>query len=122
MTRFARLLRTYFNKPPPRLGTRAGRDLMTLARLGFDVRRLGRSEMRAFLRLIGMNIHDEVTERFESPLLRGAASLDAVLEGSDFVFVVASVTTENRGSFGAEAFARMRQNAAFILLPPSTCF
>jgi phytoene dehydrogenase-like protein len=35
--------------------------------------------MREFLRLIGMNIHDEVTERFESGLLKGALSLDAVL-------------------------------------------
>ncbi len=79
MTRYGRLLRTYFNRTPPRLGTRASKDLLTLARLGFDIRRLGKSEMREFLRLIGMNIHDEVTERFESPLLRGAVSLDAVL-------------------------------------------
>jgi phytoene dehydrogenase-like protein len=35
--------------------------------------------MREFLRLIGMNIFDEVEERFESPLLRGALCLDAVL-------------------------------------------
>ena len=40
---------------------------------------LGKEEMQEFLRLIGMNIHDEVTERFENPLLKGAVSLDAVL-------------------------------------------
>lgn len=44
------------------------------------------------------------------------ASLDEVLEGSDFVFVMSSVTTENRGAIGAEEFARMRPGAAFILL------
>ena len=44
------------------------------------------------------------------------ASLDTVLENSDFVFVVASVTTENRGFLDAGAFARMRRGAAFILL------
>ena len=79
MTRFADLLRTYLNKRPPRLGTRNFRDLLTLAQLGFDIRRLGREEMREFLRLIGMNMHDELTERFESPLLKGAISLDSVL-------------------------------------------
>ncbi len=79
MTRFADLLRTYFNKTPPRLGTKDFKDLLALGQLGFDVRRLGKTEMRAFLRLIGTNIHDELTERFESPLLRGALSLDAVL-------------------------------------------
>jgi phytoene dehydrogenase-like protein len=79
ITRFADLLNTYLNTTPPRLGSSEFRDLATLARLGFDLRRLGRDEMRTFLRLIGINIHDEVTERFESPLLRGAVSFDAVL-------------------------------------------
>jgi phytoene dehydrogenase-like protein len=79
MTRFADLLGTYFNKPPPRLGTKDFKDLAVLAGLGFDIRRLGKNEMREFLRLIGMNIHDEVVERFDSPLLKGAISLDAVL-------------------------------------------
>ena len=79
MARFADLLNTYLNKTPPRLGTKSASDLATLAQLGLDMRRLGKTEMRAFLRLIGMNIHDEVTERFESPLLKGALSLDAVL-------------------------------------------
>jgi len=79
MARFAKLLNTYLNKTPPRLGTKNVADLATLARLGFDVRRLGKTEMQEFLRLIGMNIHDEVVERFASPLLKGAISLDAVL-------------------------------------------
>ena len=79
MTRFADLLGTYLNKTPPRLGTRDFKDLKVLARLGFDIRRLGKTEMREFLRLIGMNIHDEVTERFSCPVLKGAVSLDAVL-------------------------------------------
>jgi phytoene dehydrogenase-like protein len=79
MARFAKLLNTYLNKTPPRLGTKSFADLATLARQGFDVRRLGKNEMQEFLRLIGMNIHDEVTERFASPLLKGAISLDAVL-------------------------------------------
>jgi phytoene dehydrogenase-like protein len=79
MKRFADLLRKFFNKTPPRLGGGNFKDLATLAQLGLDVRMLGKSEMQEFLRLIFMNIHDEVTERFESPLLKGAISLDAVL-------------------------------------------
>ncbi|NIS90438.1 MAG: FAD-dependent oxidoreductase [Woeseiaceae bacterium] len=79
MTRFADLLRTYLNKTPPRLGAGDASDIGTLAQLGFDVRRLGKKEMQAFLRLIGMNIYDEVMERFESSVLRGAISFDAVL-------------------------------------------
>jgi phytoene dehydrogenase-like protein len=79
MSRFAGLLSTYLNRTPPRLGTKKRADVMTLAQLGWDIRRLGKTEMREFLRLIGMNIHDEVTERFSSGTLKGAISLDAVL-------------------------------------------
>jgi len=43
-------------------------------------------------------------------------TLDAVLEQSDVIFVMAAVTTDNRGFLGAEAFDRMRPGAAFILL------
>ena len=80
MTRFADLLKTYLNRTPPRLAKDASKsDMLNLAQLGFDVRRLGRTEMQEFLRLIGMNIRDELVERFESGLLRGALSLDAVM-------------------------------------------
>ncbi len=80
MTRFADLLQTYLNKTPPRLAKDASKsDMLTLAQFGLDIRRLGRVEMQEFLRIIGMNIFDEVTERFDSPLLKGALSLDAVL-------------------------------------------
>ncbi len=79
MTRFADLLNGHLNAAPPRLGTSDRKDIFKLAKLGFDIRRLGREEMQEFLRLIGMNIHDELDERFESDLLKGALALDAVL-------------------------------------------
>jgi phosphoglycerate dehydrogenase-like enzyme len=44
------------------------------------------------------------------------ASLQTVLSQSDTVFVVASITSENEGLFGKEAFASMRKGASFILL------
>ncbi len=79
MRRYSDLLRRYLNRTPPRLGNSSRRDFMTLLRLGFDVRTLGRDDMREFLRLIGMNIHDELDERFTNPVLKGAISFDAVL-------------------------------------------
>ncbi len=79
MKRFAALLRQQMNRPPPRLGSGERADLLALARLGFDIRRLGRRQMREFLRIIGMNIYDEAEEHFEDPLLKGVICLDAVL-------------------------------------------
>ncbi|TCL68103.1 hydroxyacid dehydrogenase [Rhizobium sp. BK251] len=44
------------------------------------------------------------------------ATLEEVLASSDFVFVVAAVTSENEGFLGARAFASMRKGSGFILL------
>jgi phosphoglycerate dehydrogenase-like enzyme len=44
------------------------------------------------------------------------APLDEVLSRSDVIFVVAAVTTENRGFLGAAEVARMRPGAACVLL------
>ena len=44
------------------------------------------------------------------------SSLEDVLTQSDFIFVVAAVTSENQHFLGAQAFASMRPGAAFILL------
>ncbi len=79
MIRFAGLLARHLNAPPPRLGGGGRRDQLKLLKLGYDVRRLGRRDMREFLRMIGMNIRDELIERFASPLLRGGLAADAVL-------------------------------------------
>ena len=48
-------------------------------KLAWRVRRLGRDEMREFLRIIGMNVADLLEETFESELLRGAYAFDSVL-------------------------------------------
>jgi phytoene dehydrogenase-like protein len=79
MRRFAGVLSAWLNRPPPRLGHDDWKELARLGRLGVGLRAMGRKDMREFLRLIGMNIHDELNECFYNPLLKGALSLDAVL-------------------------------------------
>ena len=90
---------------------------------GSEVGLIGFGDLgRALLRLLAgfrarVRVHDPwlppsvVAEAGAEP-----AALETVLGESDFVFVVASVTTENRGFLGADAFARMRPGAAFLLL------
>ncbi|KAA9130534.1 NAD(P)/FAD-dependent oxidoreductase [Marinihelvus fidelis] len=77
--RFAALLRNLRGQVPPRLGTRDRGDLLALGKLGWAIRRLGRDDMREFLRIAGINVYDVLNERFESPLLKGAISLDGTL-------------------------------------------
>lgn len=79
MTRYAGVLEHWLNRPPPRLATRDLDDRLGLLGMGLRLRRLGKRDMREFLRLIASNMHDELDAHFASPLLKGALALDAVL-------------------------------------------
>ena len=79
MHRFANLYAKLVNAPPPRLGTGSCGDRFALGKLALDLRRLGNTGMREFLRILTSNIHDQVHERFENPTLKGAICIDAVL-------------------------------------------
>jgi phytoene dehydrogenase-like protein len=83
MRRFAAALVPLFSKVPPRLGTRELKDLAALAKLGWQLRKLGRHDMRELLRIGGMNAYDLLEERFADDLLKGALGFDAVL-GTNF--------------------------------------
>lgn len=79
MNRFARVINRLNNRVPPRLATRDGGDWISLAKMALDIRLLGKSDMREFLRVAGINIYDVLQENFENPLLKGALSMDGVL-------------------------------------------
>ncbi len=83
MQRFARALVPVLSRVPPRLGTSDWKDYAALARLGWQIRKLGREDMRELLRIGGMNVYDLLEEHFETPLLKGALGFDAVL-GTNF--------------------------------------
>ncbi|MGH8251126.1 MAG: phytoene desaturase family protein [Steroidobacteraceae bacterium] len=79
MLKFAGVLAKQHNRRPPRIAAGGRADFAGVAMLGLDIRRLGRESMREFLRIAGINIYDVLEETFESPLLKGAIALDAVL-------------------------------------------
>jgi len=79
MNRFAGVINRLSNRIPPRLGTRDRGDWISLAKTALNIRLLGKSDMREFLRIAGINIYDVLQENFENPLLKGALSLDGVL-------------------------------------------
>jgi phytoene dehydrogenase-like protein len=79
MRRLAAALRPLLEAVPPRLGSRAWRDRLTLLGLAAKLRLLGRADMRELLRIAGMCVQDLLDEHFQSPLLKGALAFDAVL-------------------------------------------
>ena len=83
LRRFAAVLYTALDAAPPRLGTGASRDHLALLKLGWQLRKLGRRDMRELLRIGGMNAYDLLEEHFRSDALKGALALDATL-GTNF--------------------------------------
>ncbi|QHQ35512.1 hydroxyacid dehydrogenase [Algicella marina] len=90
---------------------------------GSDVGIIGFGDLGKALRrlLEGFRCNIKVFDPWLPPsLLRehgvSPADLGEVLAESDFIFVVSSVTSENRGFLGSEEFASMRQGSVFILL------
>jgi phytoene dehydrogenase-like protein len=81
MQRFAGALRPVFEDLAPELSIETWRHRLTLLGLGLRIRRLGRFHMRELLRIIGMNLYDLLDEYFESPQLKGAIAMDALLGG-----------------------------------------
>lgn len=79
MRKFAAVLMTALAGSPPRLGTNELKDKLSLLRLGWQLRKLGRRDMRELLRMGGMNVYDLLEEHFENAELKGALGLDATL-------------------------------------------
>ncbi len=79
MSRFARVIGKMHNQVPPRIASGQRSDLFALTRLALKIRLLGKSDMREFLRIAGINIYDVLQESFDNELLKGALSLDGVL-------------------------------------------
>jgi phytoene dehydrogenase-like protein len=83
LNRLAKALRPMLDAVPPRLGTDSWADRRALLQLAWQIRRLGRQDMRELLRIGGMNVYDLLQDNFDSPLLQGALGFDAVL-GTNF--------------------------------------
>ena len=77
--RFSKVLAATFEDRPPRLMNGDLKDKLSLAKLGWKLRRLGKQDMQELLRVAAINIYDVLNENFESQLLKGALSVDEVL-------------------------------------------
>jgi phytoene dehydrogenase-like protein len=74
--RFAKVLANAFSKRPPNLVDRSLGDNLSLLKLGWDVRSLGKNDMQDLLRMGLINIYDVANELFDNELLKAAVSLD----------------------------------------------
>jgi phytoene dehydrogenase-like protein len=79
LDRFAGLLAPFREMTPPRLSRKAGNDLKGLARMGLDLRRLGKAETRELLRVFLINVADLLEDDLSDDRLKGLVAFDATL-------------------------------------------
>lgn len=79
LQKFARAIRPFWHKRPPRIEDGSRSDLLTLGQFALKLRSLGRDDMREMTRMIALPARDLVDEFFEDPLLKAALTWDANL-------------------------------------------
>lgn len=76
---YARALAPFREIPPPRPVGGGWSDRWALGKLGLRLRRLGRGELREFLRIVLLNAQDLLDDHLTDPLLKAGLAWDALL-------------------------------------------
>ncbi|CAN7626646.1 NAD(P)/FAD-dependent oxidoreductase [Phyllobacterium sp. LjRoot231] len=77
--RYAGILKPLLARRPPDLGGMSFAETATLAMTGISLRRLGKEDMRDFLRMLLMNVADVLDEHLVDDRLKGLLAFDATL-------------------------------------------
>ena len=77
MQKFARTLQPFWHKRPPMVGSGELQDIGTLGQFAWNLRTLGKTDMREMMRMIALPARDLMDEYFEDPALKAALSWDA---------------------------------------------
>ena len=78
MSRFASIIDDIAHRSPPRLAG-SGADARAWLAIAWRLRRLGREDMREFLRIGAINLFDVLEEHFDDPLLKGALAAESLI-------------------------------------------
>ena len=77
--RFADALAPSWHTTMPRIGNHSLGDILTFGKLGLRLRRLGRNDLREFLRVASLPMRDLMDENFDSALLKATLSWDGLI-------------------------------------------
>jgi len=79
MQRFASVLEPFWHKTMPRIGSSEVSDLMTFAHLGLNIRRMGKKDMREFMRVASLPARDLMDENFDNEIAKAMLSWDGLI-------------------------------------------
>ena len=76
---FSKTLGSFMFQKPPRVKSGKRADLLQLISIGWKIRKLGKKNMRELLRIIGLNIADDLEDNLNNNNLMGLLSHESVL-------------------------------------------
>ena len=76
---FSKTLGSFMYQKPPRVKSGKRSDLLQLISMGWKIRKLGKKNMRELLRIIGLNIADDLEDNLNNNNLIGLLSHEAIL-------------------------------------------
>ena len=79
MSRFADALAPFWQKTMPGIGNNSLGEVMTFAKLGLGLRRMGKRDMQEFLRVASLPMRDLMDENFDSELLKATLTWDGLI-------------------------------------------
>jgi len=79
MHRFADALEPFWLRTIPRIGHNSLSELLTFGQMGLNIRRLGKKDMREFLRIISLPARDLMDEYFENDVMKAMLSWDGLI-------------------------------------------
>lgn len=79
MQGFASALSPFWLKTMPRIGGNSIAEMMTFAHVGLNLRRLGKKDMREFLRVVSLPTRDLMDENFDNEILKAMLSWDGLI-------------------------------------------
>lgn len=79
LVRYAAILKPFLTKLPPSLGGMPLTEALSFGGVALALKRLGKEDMRDFLRMMLMNVHDVADEHLSDDRLKGFVGFEAVL-------------------------------------------
>ena len=79
MQKFADVLKPFWSKTMPRIGSTGMSGLMTFGHLGLKIRTLGKTDMREFMRVASLPVRDLMDENFDNDILKTVLGWDGLI-------------------------------------------
>ena len=76
---YSSTLSNFMHESPPRVKSGNMKDTLKLINMGWKIRKLGKKNMRELLRVLGLNIADDLEDNLEDSALKGLLSHEAIL-------------------------------------------